>query len=355
MKINQKCARAVAAILGTHAAGAAYAATTPDQSEASTGGIQEVIVTAQRRSENAQDVPIAIQAFTGDTLKQLNVTSFDDLIRYLPNVSAPSAGPGQDDALALGFNALLFFEQYVSDPTSDLYQRAFLPAWPDEFTADVAAGTLPSVSWMIPSVVDSEHASAAPAVGERFVGQILSILVSNPEVWAKTVVLFVYDENGGFFDHVAPPTPPPGTPGEELTVRPLPKDAGGVAGPIGLGFRVPAMVISPFSRGGYVCSDTFDHTSLLRFLETRFGVKVPNLSNWRRKTCGDLTSTLDLGSADTRVPKLLEPSGASDLPTPELCSTSLDEGALLDPPPALMPPARQRMPRQERGSRKRRG
>ena len=105
MKINQKCARAVAAILGTHAAGAAYAAATPDQSEASAGGIQEVIVTAQRRSENAQDVPIAIQAFTGDTLRQLNVTSFDDLIRYLPNVSAPSAGPGQDQIFMRGLSA----------------------------------------------------------------------------------------------------------------------------------------------------------------------------------------------------------------------------------------------------------
>jgi len=105
VKINQKCARAVAAILGTHAAGAAYAAATPDQSEASTGGIQEVIVTAQRRSENAQDVPIAIQAFTGDNLKQLNVTSFDDLIRYLPNVSAPSAGPGQDQIFMRGLSA----------------------------------------------------------------------------------------------------------------------------------------------------------------------------------------------------------------------------------------------------------
>src|SRR2546427_9466611 len=102
VKINQKCARAVAAILGTHAAGAAYAAATPDQSD---GGIQEVVVTAQRRTENAQDVPIAIQAFTGDTLRQLNVTNFDDLLKYLPNVVAPSAGPGQDQIFMRGLSA----------------------------------------------------------------------------------------------------------------------------------------------------------------------------------------------------------------------------------------------------------
>src|ERR1700732_4949458 len=109
MKLNTKCARAVAAILGAHSAGAAYTAAAADQSEAAAGisaaGIQEVVVTAQRRAENAQDVPIAIQAFTGDTLKQLNVTSFDDLIRYLPNVSAPSAGPGQDQIFMRGRSA----------------------------------------------------------------------------------------------------------------------------------------------------------------------------------------------------------------------------------------------------------
>jgi len=105
VKINQKCARAVAAILGTHAAGAAYAVSTADQPGASTGGIEEVVVTAQRRSENAQDVPIAIQAFTGDTLQQLNVTNFDDLLKYLPNVVAPSAGPGQDQIFMRGLSA----------------------------------------------------------------------------------------------------------------------------------------------------------------------------------------------------------------------------------------------------------
>ena len=107
MKINHKCARAVAAILGTQAGAAAYAAA-PDQSGETVPapvGIQEVVVTAQRRAENAQDVPIAIQAFTGETLRELKVTSFDDLIRYLPNVTAPSAGPGQDQVFMRGLSA----------------------------------------------------------------------------------------------------------------------------------------------------------------------------------------------------------------------------------------------------------
>jgi phospholipase C len=123
-------------------------------------------------------------------------------------------------------------------------------------------------------------------------------------VWDRTVLFVTYDENGGFFDHVAPPTAPPGTPGEYVTTSPLPAATHGVAGPIGLGFRVPLLVISPFSRGGRINSDVADHTSLLRFLETRFGVEVPNLSAWRRAQTSDLTSTLDLTRARPGVPSL---------------------------------------------------
>ena len=258
-----------------------------------------------------------------------------------------SVGPGESIALADGFHALLYFEQYLADARSELYRRAFLPVWPDDFTADVANGTLPQVSWVLPSIVDSEHPSAAPTNGELFVAQILSTLTSNPDVWSKTVVFLVYDENGGFFDHVAPPTPPAHTPGEELTVKPLPKEAGGIAGPIGLGFRVPALVVSPFSRGGHVCSDVFDHTSLLRFLEARFGTKPPNLTKWRRKTVGDLTAALDVAQADASVPPL--PSlAAAEARLAKECPANQNPASLLAAPPPLRPPQRPTMPRQER-------
>ena len=91
-------------------------------------------------------------------------------------------------------------------------------------------------------------------------------------MWSKTVLFVMYDENDGFFDHVAPPVAPAGTVGEYVTVNPLPATANGVAGPLGLGFRVPMLVVSPFSRGGYVASDVLDHTSQIRFLEERFGI-----------------------------------------------------------------------------------
>src|SRR5207244_5731476 len=113
--------------------------------------------------------------------------------------------------------------------------------------------------------------------------------------------------------HVAPPVPPPHTPGEELSTAKLPAEAQGIRGPIGLGFRVPLLVVSPYSRGGLVCSDTFDHTSLLRFLETRFGVEVPNLSAWRRSVTGDLTAVFNFAAPDASIPPLPQPGPADPL------------------------------------------
>jgi outer membrane receptor protein involved in Fe transport len=101
MSSNKTCARAVAAILAAHAASAALAA---DEAPAATTGITEVVVTAQRRSENVQDVPIAIQAFSGDSLQQLNVQNFDDFVKYLPNVNASSTGPGQSNIYMRGLS-----------------------------------------------------------------------------------------------------------------------------------------------------------------------------------------------------------------------------------------------------------
>jgi phospholipase C len=265
---------------------------------------------------------------------------------YQPSGTAVPLSPL---SLGAGFNALLYFRQY-QQPGSDLYNRAFLPIWPDDFVADVRQGTLPQVSWLLPPVVDSEHPSAVPDLGQSFVSQLLSTLVSNPDVWSKTVMFVTYDENGGFFDHVSPPTPSPGTAGEFVTASPLAAAAGGVSGPIGLGFRVPTFVVSPFSRGGYVNSNTYDHTSMLRFLETRFGVQVPNLSSWRRDTVGDLTSTLAFSSPNTSAPQL----PATSASPPPACPNAQNVGSLLAAAPPLSIPTNQQMPTQESGTARRR-
>jgi phospholipase C len=149
---------------------------------------------------------------------------------------------------------------------------------------------------------------------------------------------------------VAPPTAPAGTPGEELIVDPLPVTAGGVRGPIGLGFRVPLIVCSPFTRGGYLCSDTFDHTSLLRFLELRFGVEVPNLTAWRRQTVGDLSAVF--GRPDHSVPPLPDTMLLGRAVSADCVLTVAGSGVSALGPPVSVPP--NSPPTQEPGSRPRR-
>jgi phospholipase C len=219
-----------------------------------------------------------------------------------------------------GDNVLPYFKQYQSDPV--LAANALTPTYPGTFQADVTAGTLPAVSWVLAPLISSEHPPAPEEYGEVVAANVLNTLVSNPSVWSKTALFITYDENGGFFDHVPPPTPPAGTPGEYLTVSPLPADADGVAGPIGLGFRVPLLVVSPFARGGLVCKDMFDHTSLLRFLETRFGAEVPNLTAWRRASTGDLTTAFNFVKVDPSVPSLPQPSATDSRVTMSSCATS---------------------------------
>jgi phospholipase C len=230
-----------------------------------------------------------------------------------------------DRLCELALSPLPYFRAF-NDPFSvtgiELVGRGLTPGFPDDFKEDVQWNKLPSVSWIMPPLAECEHPAAPPSYGEYLVHSVLSTLVSNPAVWAQTVLFVVHDENGGFFDHMPPLTPPPGTQGEWLTAHPLPAAAGGITGPIGLGFRTGCLVISPFSRGGYICSETFDHTSLLRFIETRFRVEVPNLSPWRRAYTGDMTAALAL----SKPPEVAIPP----LPATSLGQTKVAEQAVLN-------------------------
>ncbi|QJX00684.1 phosphocholine-specific phospholipase C [Frigoriglobus tundricola] len=179
------------------------------------------------------------------------------------------------------------------------------------FRKDVGTGTLPTVSWLVSPETFSDHPSSA-WFGAWYIAEVLDILTANPEVWKKTIFVVTYDENDGYFDHVPPFVPPhPHRPetgkvtkGIDAAVEyvELEQDRK-VAGPssaresaIGLGYRVPLIVASPWSRGGCVCSQVFDHTSVLqlleKFLSHKLGKKVeePNINRWRRAVCGDLTS-----------------------------------------------------------------
>jgi len=232
-------------------------------------------------------------------------------------------------------NILKHFVQYQKARwSSPLYENAMKDRPFYELLSDLRTGNIPQVTWIVPPANLSEHPDYLPAAGEDHTAQVLAALWSNPKLWAKTAVIINYDENDGLFDHVAPPTPPPGTANEFV---------GGL--PVGLGFRVPCMVISPFSRGGFVCGDTFDHTSTLRLLEARFGVEAANISAWRRQTSGDLTSAFGFGEpARYDIPRMPQTETAVKLAEARVMSL---------PPPKL--PETQAMPRQEPGVRPRRG
>jgi phospholipase C len=275
---------------------------------------------------------------------------YADLLAYPtwdPALYDPVANP---EVMVASDHVLPYFSAF-RNPLSSLYTKAFTPTFPNDFVADVSSGGLPSVSWIIPPLGFDEHPSSSPGHGMYFTSLVLDALTANPEVWKRTALFLMYDENDGWFDHVPPPTAPAGTPGEYLTATPPAlgdPDPGtlGITGPLGLGVRVPGLMISPFSRGGRVVSDTFDHTSQLQLVAARFGVEVPNVSAWRRRTVGDLTSTLT-AKPDSSVPRLPTPVLAAQT-TSGSCSIQDQDTESGGQAPSV--PTKQRMPKQGGGS-----
>ena len=210
------------------------------------------------------------------------------------------------------------------------------------------ANRLPQVSWMVAPEAYTEHPNWPANYGAWYVSQVLDALTANPDVWSKTVFIFMFDENDGFFDHMVPPTPPQsraeGLSTVDTTNELFPGNATYPAGPYGLGVRVPMIVISPWSKGGWVCSEVFDHTSLVQFVERRFSsrhsnITESNITKWRRAVTGDLTSAFNFASPnDARV----------SLPS-TIAYAPPDNDRHPDYVPAV--PATQALPKQEPGTR----
>ncbi len=208
-----------------------------------------------------------------------------------------------------------------AEPGSALYEQG-LSHWSlEDLRRHVVAGTLPQVSWILPNRMQSEHpgAPSSPRQGGHFTAQVLDALTANPEVWSRTALFLTFDENDGFFDHLPPPAVPSYNADGSLAggatldlaghyfddrERKHLRDDDTVSGrvrPWGLGPRVPMYVISPWSRGGWVDSEVADHTSVGRFLEARFGVRIPAISPWHRAVCGDLTRAFDFEHPNERA------------------------------------------------------
>jgi phospholipase C len=182
-------------------------------------------------------------------------------------------------------------EEVINIPKTDIFEG---------FRKDVDSGSLPTVSWLVAPQRFSDHTSS-PLYGTWYVSEALDILTKNAEVWKKTIFIINYDENDGYFDHIRPfVVPKPNDSSTGVVSKQIDVNADyklDENAPIGLGFRVPMIVASPWSRGGFVNSQVFDHTSALMFLENflskKIGrnIKTGQVSSWRRAICGDLTST----------------------------------------------------------------
>ena len=233
----------------------------------------------------------------------------------------------------------------------------------EQFRLDVVNGKLPQVSWIIAPATYSEHPGpSSPVQGAWYIQQTLDALTAVPDVWSKTVLLINFDENDGYFDHVpspsAPSLNPDGSAAGKTTLPEAdvaferfthPKPPGTTSQPApdgrvyGPGVRVPMYVVSPWSRGGWVNSQVFDHTSVLRFLEQRFGVKEPNIGAFRRAVCGDLTSAFNFANPNNEALPVL----AGRKSKSEADALRAQQQALAQ----IVPPVNAQLPRQASGTR----
>jgi phospholipase C len=250
-----------------------------------------------------------------------------------------------------GDNPLWFYQQYNTTNSRDggtgaLAGRGAVTRWQTDagappmskthaayvlssFIMDVKTSKLPQVSWIVAPAGYCEHPSYTPDYGAHYVNTVLQTLFSSSDLWKTTALFITYDEHDGFFDHQLPPCPEGSVTDEHI---------GGL--PIGPGPRVPMLICSPWTRGGYVDSNVYDHTSMLQFLAAWTGVKPANVTSWRASVTGDLTTAFDFGRPDFSIPK--------NIPTLDQTWALTELAGGLTKPPAQ---GAQKMPAQEPGTR----
>jgi len=203
----------------------------------------------------------------------LAATSFGHIRNDFATNFAPPGGTIFERLDAAGVTWRIYASQiafalefaYVSDP-----QRKSHIVPVAQFGSDAQAGTLPQVAWIDPIFLNTEviendeHPPANIQVGQQFVAQIVTALFASPQ-WGRSALFVTYDEHGGFFDHVPPP---PACKPDDIPPMLQAGDAPGEFDRYGI--RVPVVLVSPFARRHFVSHTVYDHTSILRFIETRF-------------------------------------------------------------------------------------
>eukprot|EP01133_Synstelium_polycarpum_P007790 gene7790-9139_t len=255
----------------------------------------------------------------------------------------------EEDTDNFGDNPLEYFEQYINAPSgSALHNKGVKgPSLFGRFFADAAAGTLPQISYIVAPTQLSEHPLNGPEAGQWLTQQIVSALTASPD-WENTVLLINYDESGGFYDHVRPEMAPKGTI-DEWTVNT------NTAEPIGPGYRTPFMMVSPFTSGGNLYTETVDTVSTLLFVEEwaiangvpADKIRHPLISQWRRNMMADLTHALDFETKANKFTPI-----TPEVPRPSWDGTTWDATQKCmsqDGSPPSIPYGKQSMPSQMQG------
>jgi Phosphoesterase family len=232
----------------------------------------------------------------GSIPSQYSWRVYDQSLSDTPPDTAPPIPPSTLNPLFYWAN----WPDYVNATQSAQFPTAPYYAALECFASDISGGKLPAVSWIIPNQGFWEHPTCGPWNGALLISQVFEALLANPSTWSETVLIVTYDESDGHYDHVPPPRPSLSSDPDEFITGTFttfqnfsPPSTTVTQQPIGAGFRVPMLVISPWTLNGGVCSDQYDHTSIIQFLEDVTGVACPNLTNWRRSTFTSLSTITD--------------------------------------------------------------
>ncbi|KAG6007366.1 hypothetical protein E4U21_006070 [Claviceps maximensis] len=231
-------------------------------------------------------------------------------------------------------NMLAYFEQYqVAKKGSALHNKGNSYLGLDAFFEAAAKGSLPQVSWIVGPQELSEHPPNMPKDGAWLQKRVVDAITNSP-AYNETVLIISYDEQGGWADHVVPVVSPKGTAGEWL------KDPYNQFGdvPLGPGWRVPKYIVSPWTRGGNVFTESADHTSDIQFVEQWAaaqgykGVYTEALTSWRRQHMSNLVNAFDFNKPDLSKPKVTEAETPPTLPNDRSqWSGNLSLGSLTGP------------------------
>jgi phospholipase C len=151
---------------------------------------------------------------------------------------------------------------------------------------DIAGNTLPAVSWVIPDALNSDHPGAHVTGGPAWVAQVVNAIGKNTKLWNSTAVIVVWDDWGGFYDHVRP---------TQLDYQ-------------GLGFRVPMLVISPYAKKGYVSHTQYEFGSILKFVEDNWKLARLGTTDGRANSMGDVFDFTQPPRAFLPIPAVLPQS-----------------------------------------------